>query len=125
MPYSKERLRELHLDRTFSPFLRMLNSLFENPVLSILALLVLSCILGLHVLLFQEYIKQERIQGRRLKELERLVKIELGRSQVVENQIELLDRIKSQTADKLELIKLQVAAMKAKEKEEEKKGNSN
>ena len=103
----------------------MLNSLFENPVLSILVLLVLSSILGLHVLLFQEYIKHERIHGKRLRELERLVKIELGRSQVVGNQIELLDRIKSQTADKLELIKLQVAAMKAKEKEEEKKGNSN
>lgn len=125
MPYSKESRRELFLDRTFSSFLRMLNSLFENPVLSILVLLVLSSILGLHVLLFQEYIKHERIHGKRLRELERLVKIELGRSQVVGNQIELLDRIKSQTADKLELIKLQVAAMKAKEKEEEKKGNSN
>ncbi|TXE14348.1 hypothetical protein [Algoriphagus aquimarinus] len=90
----------------------MVLSIFENHLLGILALLVLGSIALLHYLLFREYIRQDRIQVRRLREMEGLVQTEIKRSQGLSNQVGELSQIKEKTQEQLEMIKLQVEAVK-------------
>lgn len=90
----------------------MVLSIFENHLLGILALLVLGSITLLHYLLFREYIRQDRIQVRRLREMEGLVQTEINRSQGLSNQVRELSQIKEKTQEQLEMIKLQVEAVK-------------
>lgn len=90
----------------------MVLSIFENYLLGILALLVLGSIALLHYLLFREYIRQDRIQVRRLREMEGLVQTEIKRSQGLSNQVGELSQIKEKTQEQLEMIKLQVEAVK-------------
>lgn len=92
----------------------MVLSIFENYTLGILVLMVMGSIVLLHFLLFREYIRQDKIQTKRLKEMEGLVLTEIKRSQGLSNQVGELAEIKEKTQNQLELIKLQVDAMKKK-----------
>ena len=87
-------------------------SIFENHLLGILVLLVLGSIVLLHYLLVREYIRQDKIQRKRLVEMECLVQKEIRRSQGLSNQVGELSQIKEKTQDQLDLIKLQVEAVK-------------
>ncbi|MHA7131732.1 hypothetical protein [Algoriphagus namhaensis] len=93
----------------------MLAAISGNPVLSILAILVFLGLLWFHLLLYKEYLRQDRVQKIRLAEMQRLVEMELRRTQDMQSQNDQLENIRTQTDEKLELIKLQLAAMKAKE----------
>ncbi|WP_339870073.1 hypothetical protein [uncultured Algoriphagus sp.] len=90
----------------------MVLSIFENHLLGILVLLVLGSIILLHYLLFREYIRQDRIQVKRMREMEGLVQTEIKRSQGLSNQVGELSQIKEKTQEQLDLIKLQVEAVK-------------
>ncbi|MFC5626330.1 hypothetical protein [Algoriphagus winogradskyi] len=90
----------------------MVLSIFENHLLSLLVLLVLGSIVLLHYLLFREYRRQDKIQNKRLQEMEGLVQNEIKRSQGLSNQVGELSQIKEKTQEQLDLIKLQVEAVK-------------
>lgn len=87
-------------------------SIFDNHLQGILVLLVLGSIALLHYLLFREYVRQDKIQSKRLIEMEGLVKKEIKRSQGLSNQVGELSQIKEKTQEQLDLIKLQVEAVK-------------
>ncbi|WP_425637152.1 hypothetical protein ACPUEN_17145 [Algoriphagus yeomjeoni] len=89
----------------------MVLSIFENHLLGILVLLVLGSIALLHYLLFREYVRQDKIQSKRLVEMEGLVRNEIKRSQGLSNQIGELSKIKEKTQTQLDLIKLQVKSI--------------
>ncbi len=91
--------------------------------LSALTLLVLASIVSLHFLLFREYFKQDHLQSKRLQDLEKLVALELIRSKNMDIQNKQLERIKSRTQAQLDLIQLQVEAMKTHENPQPKKPN--
>jgi hypothetical protein len=82
--------------------------LLQNGTLGFLAILALGCLSVLHFLLFREYYQQEKVQIRRLKELEYLVNLEISRSQSASKTLEELQEIKEKTNDQLEVIKLQI-----------------
>ena len=88
----------------------------ETYFLNVLTLLVLVSIILLHFLLFREYAKQEKLQSKRIQELENLVISELFRTRSMNLQNQNLDQIKAETQAQLDLIKLQVNAMKSSEK---------
>ncbi|SFA71653.1 hypothetical protein SAMN04489723_10125 [Algoriphagus aquimarinus] len=90
----------------------MVLSIFENHLLGILVLLVLGSIALLHYLLFREYIHQDKLQSKRLKDMEGLVQTEIKRSLSLSNQVGELSQIKQKTQEQLDLIKLQVEAVK-------------
>lgn len=92
----------------------MVSSIFENNLLGILVLLVLGSIALLHFLLFREYIRQDCIQSKRLQDMEGLVQTEIKRSQGLSIQVGKLSQIKEKTQEQLDLIKLQVEAVKKK-----------
>lgn len=94
----------------------MLLALLETYFLSGLTLLVLVSIGLLHFLLFREYFKQEKLQSKRLQDLENLVIAELFRSKSMSIQNRSLDQITAKTQEQLDLIKHQVDAMKSMEK---------
>jgi hypothetical protein len=94
----------------------MLLALLETYFLNGLTLLVLVSIGLLHFLLFREYSKQEKLQSKRLQDLENLVTAELFRSKSMSIQNRSLDQIKAKTQEQLDLIKHQVDAMKSLEK---------
>ena len=94
----------------------MLESGVENEILVLLAILVLGSLILLHFLLFREYVRQEKIQVQRLKDFERLVNLEVNRSDLLLLKVGQLQEIKTKTDEKLELIKLQVEGMKSLEK---------
>jgi hypothetical protein len=94
----------------------MLLFLLDSYFLSGLTLLVLVSIGLLHFLLFREYVKQEQLQSQRLQDLEKLVTAELFRSKSMDYQNQKLDQIKAKTQEQLDLIKLQVDAMKSAER---------
>ncbi|RAI95415.1 hypothetical protein [Algoriphagus yeomjeoni] len=89
----------------------MFLSIFEDNVLGILVLLVLGSIALLHYLLFKEYTMQDKLQNKRLEEMEGLVQHEIRRSQGLSNQVGELTQIKEKTQEQLDLIKLQVEAI--------------
>jgi hypothetical protein len=94
----------------------MLLALLETYFLNGLTLLVLVSMGLLHFLLFREYSKQEKLQSKRLQDLENLVTAELFRSKSMSIQNRSLDQIKAKTQEQLDLIKHQVDAMKSLEK---------
>lgn len=94
----------------------MLSFIFDHFILTFLTVFVLASILGLHYLLFKEYRREEKIQTRRLQDMEHLVTIEVNRSKALSYQNDKLSEIKSKTQERLEVIKLQVEALKNKEK---------
>jgi hypothetical protein len=93
----------------------MLKVIFENGEFGILALLALAALILLHYFLFREYAVQGKIQRKRLIDMEQLVKLEIQRSQVHSTEAFEIGQMKAKTNEKLELIKLQVEAMKKRE----------
>lgn len=98
----------------------MLAISFENGVFGILAILVIGSLFLLHYFLFREYARQVKIQSQRLKDFENLVNQEIHRSQSLSRSVDQLQEIKTNTDEKLEVIKLQVKGMKGREKLEDK-----
>ncbi len=88
---------------------------FEYGGIGILAFLALGSLILLHYLLFREYAFQEKLHQKRLAEMEELVKNEIQKSRSL-SQVEFeTDQIREKTNEKLEVIKLQVEGMKARE----------
>ncbi len=83
----------------------------ENGVFGILAILVVGSLILLHYLLFKEYARQEKIQNQRLKDFQKLVNLEIHRSQSLSNSVYQLQEIKDKTDEKLEVIKIQIKAI--------------
>ena len=90
----------------------MIDSLVENGGLLLLGFAAALGALILHFLLFREYLKQDKFHQARIVHLQNLVEVELARSRQFSDQIDFLGKQKEQTQDQLELIKLQVEAMK-------------
>lgn len=103
-------LAKRHVSREF-----MLQPVLENGGVELLVLLVLVAIAILHILLFREYMHQDKIQKERLKAMEKLVNSELFRSKSLTIQVKKLASIKERTQDQLDLIKLEVEAIKLNE----------
>lgn len=97
----------------------MIYSILENGGLVILAFTVVFGILFLHFLLFREYQKQDKFHQARITGLQRLVELELKRSGHFSDQVDFLGKQKVQTQDQLDLIKLQLEAMKKSEKKDQ------
>ncbi|WP_297336755.1 hypothetical protein [Algoriphagus sp.] len=72
--------------------------------------------LAIHYLLFREYIRQEKMQRKRLRDLEKIVQIEIKRSSTLLHTNLSLAELKSKTQEKLDLIKLQLEALRAQQK---------
>lgn len=89
----------------------MLQFIFSDLTLSILIFSVVISLVSLHYLLFREYSVQEKIQRKRLKDLEKLVLKEVERSENLSSGNKSLNEIKGRTQDQLNIIKLQVEAM--------------
>ncbi|MBN3583954.1 hypothetical protein JYB64_16275 [Algoriphagus aestuarii] len=92
----------------------MVVSVLETGGIGLLVLIVLIAIAFLHYLLFREYVTQEKIQEKRIKDMEKLVTTEINRSKSLTHQVDRLSQIKDKTKDQLDLIKLQVDSIKAK-----------
>ena len=90
---------------------------FENGVLGLLAILVIGSLFLLHFLLFREYSRQEKLQIQRLKDFENLVNQEIHRSQSLSRSVDQLQEIKTNTDEKLEVIKLQVEGLDSQQKQ--------
>ena len=95
----------------------MLAISFENGVLGLLAILVIGSLFLLHFLLFREYSRQEKLQIQRLKDFENLVNQEIHRSQSLSRSVDQLQEIKTNTDEKLEVIKLQVEGLDSLQKQ--------
>lgn len=95
----------------------MLAISFENGVLGLLAILVIGSLFLLHFLLFREYSRQEKLQIQRLKDFENLVNQEIHRSQSLSRSVDQLQEIKTNTDEKLEVIKLQVEGLDSQQKQ--------
>lgn len=89
----------------------MLGLLVENGFLGLLTILVVGSLILLHYLLFKEYARQDKIQIQRLKDFEKLVNLEINRSNLLSLKVGQLQEIKTKTDEKLEVIKLQIKAM--------------
>jgi len=72
----------------------------------------------MHVLLFHEHQKLKKSQRKRMSELETLVREETAKSQNISLQTDKINQLKEKTDDQLEVIKLQVKAMKGLEKKD-------
>lgn len=99
----------------------MLGLLVENGFLGLLAILVLGSLILLHYLLFKEYARQEKMQIQRLKDFEKLVNLEINRSQSLSNSVHKLQELKEKTDEKLEVLKLQVEGIRLLDRDIEKK----
>ena len=95
----------------------MLAISFENGVLGLLAILVIGSLFLLHFLLFREYSRQEKLQIQRLKDFENLVNQEIHRSQSLSRSVDQLQKIKTKTEEKLDVIKLQVEGLDSQQKQ--------
>lgn len=81
-----------------------------------IGLILLFGVLGyFYFLIFKEQVRQDLIQRRRLVQLEELVKLEIKRSQTLENQVSTIHQIKTKTEEKLELIRLMLEALRKNE----------
>lgn len=76
--------------------------------LSVLVFLIFFVLVAFHFLLFREYARQERIQKKRLEDLEILVQEEIQRSRNLDQSSTILKKIKKKTNQRLELIRLQI-----------------
>lgn len=94
----------------------MVDFVFEPFYSKLLIFLVLGSILGIHILLFREYVRQEKVQRKRLNDLEKIVQIEIKKSgQLLQGNLSLSE-LKSKTQEKLDLIKLQLEALNLQQK---------
>lgn len=93
----------------------MLKVIFENGELGLLTMLAFGALILLHYFLFREYAVMGKLQEKRLTEMEQLIKKEVHRSQSFSNQPLEISQLNAKTDEKLELIKLQVEAMKKRE----------
>ena len=89
--------------------------LLDTLIIS-LALGALLGVIGLHFLIFRGYQKEDKIRLSRIAGLQRLVETELERSKHFSDQVDFLTKQKEQTQDQLDLVRLQVEAMKKGEK---------
>lgn len=80
-------------------------------ILLFLTFLVLVGFGFLHFFLFREYIQQKKNQERRLKDLEKLVQVEITRSQEINTSSHLLENVKARANDQMELIRLQIKSL--------------
>ncbi|WP_134204494.1 hypothetical protein [Algoriphagus zhangzhouensis] len=94
--------------------------MFSEIGLFVLATLVILGLVFLHLVLFREFVIQEKIQKQRLRDLEKLEIKEVRRSQIIFSGNEVLEKVKNESQDQLNIIKLQVEAMDvlAKKKED-------
>lgn len=79
--------------------------------LSVLVFLIFFVLVAFHFLLFREYARQERIQKKRLEDLEILVHLEIQRSRDLNRSNTTLKKIKNKTDRQLELIRLQITSL--------------
>ena len=92
--------------------------MFLSKPLDPLYILFLGVFLGLvllHYLLFREYLQQEKLQEKRLKDLEYLVYKEIERSLELGLGNIALKELRQKTLEKLTLIRLQLEALKKSE----------
>lgn len=85
----------------------------------LVVILASAAILGvciLHLLLFRAYRNEEMLHQIRLIDLQKLVDLELERSKKFAGNAEILSKQKEETQEKLDLIKLQLEALKKGEK---------
>ncbi len=87
-------------------------------VVTVMAYAVFLGILVLHFFLFKKSKNQERLHQIRLADLQKLVDRELERSREYEGIVDMLKIQKENTQDKLDLIKLQIEALKKGEKKD-------
>jgi hypothetical protein len=87
-----------------------------DTLIILLALAVVLGVIALHFLIFREYQKEDKSHQLRISDLQRLVETELERSRYFSDQVDFLAKQKGDTQDQLELIRLQVEAMKRGEK---------
>lgn len=87
-----------------------------DTLIILLALAVVLGVITLHLLIFREYQKGDQLHRSRIADLQRLVELELERSRHYSGQVDFLAQQKDKTQDQLDLIKLQVEAMKKGEK---------
>ena len=87
-----------------------------DALIILLAFAVVLGVIGLHFLIFREYQKEDKRHHSRIGGLQQLVELELERSRRFSDQVDFLAKQKDQTQDQLDLIKLQVEAMKKGEK---------
>lgn len=115
LPYYLFQLGEVNLISKNFHLAIMFLVLSEPYFLSVLTLLVLVSVGFLHFLLFREYAKQDKLQSKRLQDLENLVLVELFRSKSMNLQNQKLDELNTKTQEQLEIVKLQVNALKKSE----------
>ena len=89
--------------------------LFDTLII-LLALAVVLTVIALYFLIFREYQKGDKLHLSRIADLQRLVELELERSRYFSDQVDFLAKQKDHTQDQLDLIRLQVEAMKIGEK---------
>ena len=87
-----------------------------DALIILLFLAVLLGVIFLHFLIFREYQKEDRQHHSRIAGIQQLVELELERSRYFSAQVDFLAKQKDQTQDQLDLIKLQVEAVKKGEK---------
>lgn len=87
-----------------------------DALLILLSFAVMLGVIALHFLILSEYQKEDKIYRRRIVGLQRLVEMELERSRHLSDQVDFLTKQKDRTQDQLDLIRLQVEAMKKGEK---------
>lgn len=87
-----------------------------DALIILLFLAVLLGVITLHFLVFREYQKEDKLHHSRIDAMKRLVEHELERSRYFSGQVDFLANQKDQTQDQLDLIKLQVEAVKKGEK---------
>lgn len=96
----------------------MADSFLFDVVFTGLASAVFVGVLILHFLLFKEYRSQEKLQRIRLADLQKMVESELERSKKFAGNVDFLHVQRESTQDKLDLIKLQIEALKKGQKED-------
>jgi len=87
-----------------------------DALIILLAFAVVLGVIGLHFLIFREYQKEDKLHHSRIAGMQQLVELELERSRYFSAQVDFLAKQKDHTQDQLDLIKLQVEAMKKGEK---------
>ncbi|MFC5193563.1 hypothetical protein ACFPIK_17450 [Algoriphagus aquatilis] len=87
-----------------------------DALIILLFLVVLLGVITLHFLISRGYQKENKMHYSRIADLQRLVEMELERSRYFSDQVDFLAKQKDHTQDQLDLIRLQVEAMKKGEK---------
>ena len=93
----------------------MSKEVLEHGELGIVLLVAFAALMLLHYLLLRKIAVQESDFRKKLVHLEKLVRLELERSRTFSDYPAEISQIEEKTTDKLELIQLQVEAMKKRE----------